>query len=1155
MALSIEEKYKKLSHREHIYELPDTYIGSIEKNEEFSWIYNPETKKMSKKSILMCPGLYKIFDEIVVNAYDQYIRLIQKAQKEHNPNANFVKNIKFNINQQTGSLSIYNDGEGIDVVLHPVYNIYIPTLIFGQLLTSTNYHSSNKKDGESSKAKEEKITGGKNGYGAKLTAIFSLEFTIETVDAQRELKFIQTFYNNMKEKTEPIIQSYTGKPYTQISFTPEYGKFNLPGLDDDIYNLFQKRAYDLSACTDLTVSVTLNQEKITCKSFEKYVELYLDANTDYVYEKINERWEIAVALNPSDNFQQISFVNGIFTSKGGKHVDYVVNNLCKKLSELITKKKKITVKPNYIKENIFIFIKSIIVNPSFDSQTKDYLTTNASAFGSKCEFSDKFIEQVAKCGIMDRAIELFEFKESKKLKTEDGKKTTTLRGIPKLDDANWAGSNKSNECTLILTEGDSAKSMAVAGLSVIGRDTYGVFPLRGKVINVKDKITTAKGREQIINNEELKSLKKILGLQTDKKYQKVDQLRYGRIMIMTDQDVDGSHIKGLIFNVFHTMWPDLMKIERSFLTSMLTPIIKVTKNKVVKSFYTLTDFDNWKEQNNNGKGWNTKYYKGLGTSTTKEAKEYFTELKQVEYEWSDQSDQSMELAFNKDLADNRKEWLRQYDKNLTVDVAASKMDYSQFVNQDLIHFSNYDLSRSIPSLVDGLKTSQRKILFGCFKRNLKSEVKVAQIAGYISEHSAYHHGEMSLHGTIIGMAQDYVGSNNLNVLYPGGQFGTRLVGGKDAASPRYIFTRLEDITDIVYNKSDNEILKYLDDDGNKVEPEFYVPILPMILVNGSQGVGTGFSTFIPCYNPIEIVNNLLNKIDGKEMVQLKPWYRGFTGDIVAEGTNSYLSKGKYKIINYKTIEITELPVGTWTDSYKEFLEDLIDDKKKKEDKDKDKHKESIIVDYKSYCTESTVSFHLEFKPNILKEIMRDGKLEKELKLSSKFSTTNMHLFNRHNQIQKYTVDDIMNEFYVLRYEYYQRRKEHLLSTLEQILKVLNEKVRFINDVINEQIIINKRSKDNINQQLEDKEYLKVDDDYNYLVKMPIYNLSLEKKEELENEAAKKNEEFEQLQGTSIETMWKSELQLFLKKYNDFLASKLDKDDSKGIKIKKKRSKK
>ena len=277
----------------------------------------------------------------------------------------------------------------------------------------------------------------------------------------------------------------------------------------------------------------------------------------------------------------------------------------KNYRSLFKKKKKLTLKPNYIKENLMVFIKCTIVNPSFDSQTKDYLTTTPSNFGSKCEINDKMIEKISKCGIIERAIELFEFKEQKKLKTDDGRKTGSLRGIPKLDDANFAGGAKSGQCTLILTEGDSAKSMAVAGISVMtkGRDTFGIFPLRGKVINVKDKITTAKGREQIINNEEIKNLKKILGLQTDKKYKSVNDLRYGKIMIMTDQDVDGSHIKGLLFNVFHTMWPELMKIDTSFLTSMLTPIVKVSKNKNTMSFYTLSDYENWKEANQNGKGW------------------------------------------------------------------------------------------------------------------------------------------------------------------------------------------------------------------------------------------------------------------------------------------------------------------------------------------------------------------------------------------------------------------------------------------------------------------------------------------------------------------------------------------------------------------------
>ena len=1132
MSVEIEKIYQKLKHEEHILTIPDTYIGSVEKNEGLFWEFNDTDTKVFKKTMTIIPGLYKIFDEILVNAYDQYIRLMQRLSKEKKNSLNLVRNIKVDIDQESGEISVYNDGEGIDVAIHQEHNIYVPELIFGNLLTSTNYDQD-----------EEKITGGKNGYGAKLTNIFSRKFTIETVDSVRKKKFIQTYTDNMNNKEKPKVTKFSGKPYTKITFIPDYARFNLKGLDDSMFAIMKKRVYDIAACTDQIVTVEFNHKKIIYKNFEKYSELFLPDDYLKVYEKINERWEIVVATSNSDNFQQLSFVNGISTTKGGKHVDYITNMLCKKLSEFIQKKKKLTLKPNYIKENLMVFIKCTIVNPSFDSQTKDYLTTTPSNFGSKCEINDKMIEKISKCGIIERAIELFEFKEQKKLKTDDGRKTGSLRGIPKLDDANFAGGAKSGQCTLILTEGDSAKSMAVAGISVMpkGRDTFGIFPLRGKVINVKDKITTAKGREQIINNEEIKNLKKILGLQTEKKYKSVNDLRYGKIMIMTDQDVDGSHIKGLLFNVFHTMWPDLMKMDTSFLTSMLTPIVKVSKNKNTMSFYTLSDYENWKEANQNGKGWTIKYYKGLGTSTTKEAKEYFTNLKIVDYKWSDKTDQALNLAFDKELADDRKEWLKHYEKDDIIDCNQSQVDYDNFINQELIHFSNYDLSRSVPNICDGLKTSQRKILYGCFKRNLRSEVKVAQLAGYISEHSAYHHGEMSLHGAMIGMAQDFVGSNNINLLYPGGQFGTRIQGGKDSASPRYIHTRLESITDILFNKHDNDILNYLDDDGYKVEPEYYMPILPMVLVNGCQGVGTGFSTYIPSYNPEQICQYLINKIDNKEVFDLEPYYQNFQGDIIKLDENSFMTRGKYRITNYKTIEIYELPIGTWTDCYKEFLEELCDDIQTKKKKDT-KIKESLIKDYVNNSTESTVSFTIEFRQNVLKELLKDNRLEKELKLTSKISTTNMHLFNHKCQIQKYTVHEIMDEFYMIRHQFYVQRKEHMLNTLEQILKVLNEKVRFINDVINEDIIINKRSKDDINQQLEQRQYLKVDDEYKYLVSMPIYSLSSEKKEELENEAAKKNEEFNELQGTSVETIWKSELEEFKLKYREFLSKKEKEQD-------------
>lgn len=1141
---NLSEKYQKKSHREHILQLPDTYIGSVEHSECMSWTFNENDTKLISENMVIIPGLYKIFDEILVNAYDQYVRKYQLWSLNKCNTDDLVRTIKVSINKELGEISVYNDGEGIDIDLHPEHNIYIPELIFGNLLTSTNYD----KD-------EEKITGGKNGYGAKLTNIFSKKFTIETTDFERKKKFIQSYYNNMIDKDEPLITDYNGSSYTKITFIPDFERFGISNLSDSMYSIMKKRVYDIAACTDQTVSVYFNDIKSPFKNFEKYSELFLEPEQIKIYEKVNERWEIVVAVSTTDKFEHYSFVNGICTSKGGKHVDYISNNLSKKLAELILKKKKLNVKPNYIKENLVIFIKCTIVNPSFDSQTKDYLTTSPNNFGSKCEFSDKLIEKISKCGIIEKSIELFQFKENKKLKTDDGKKTNTLRGIPKLDDANFAGGVKSNECTLILTEGDSAKSMAVAGISVIpnGRNLFGIFPLRGKVLNVKDKINTIKGKEQIFNNEELKSLKKILGLQTEKKYINVSDLRYGKVMIMTDQDVDGSHIKGLLFNVFHTMWPELMKIENSFLTSMMTPIIKVIKNKEKLSFYNLSDYDTWKKNTNNGKGWNIKYYKGLGTSTSIEAKEYFTELKVVDYKWNDQTNHSLDLAFDKSKADERKVWLQNYDKNIVIDIDNNYVNYEDFVNKELIHFSNYDLSRSIPNLCDGLKTSQRKILYGCFKRNLRTEVKVAQLSGYISENASYHHGEMSLHGTMIGMAQDFVGSNNINVLYPGGQFGTRIQGGKDSASPRYIHTRLEPITDSIYNKDDFETLNYLDDDGFLVEPEYYMPIIPMILVNGTQGVGTGFSTFIPCYNPIDICNYLIYKINHKETFQLHPWYNNFKGTIEKISENSYITKGKYNIINYKSIEIVELPIGTWTENYKEFLEELCDEtnvKKKKNtelNKDKTKNKEevkeskvkvSFIKDYINNSTESQISFIIEFKNNILNEFIKKDLIEKELKLTTKISTTNMHLFNKNCQIEKYNnVEKIIDDFYDIRLVFYQKRKDFIIHKLEEIIKVLNEKVRFINDVINENIIINKRSKDNINQQLEEKQYIKIDNEYKYLVSMPIYNLSLEKKLELEAEANKKNEEYQDVIKKTITDMWLEELHIFKKKYSELQLKK------------------
>merc|ERR1719277_1298549 len=483
--------------------------------------------------------------------------------------------------------------------------------------------------------------------------------------------------------------------------------------------------------------------------------------------------------------------------------------------------------------------------------------TKQSKFGSRRELSEKFLEEVTQCGVVDlilmAALAKSKVDLGKRLKANTGR-VARLTGVPKLEDANDAGGKLSAECTLILTEGDSAKALAVAGLSVVGRDKFGVFPLRGKMLNVRDATL-----HQMMANQEIQNIIKIIGLDPNKEYDaELKGLRYGSIMIMADQDHDGSHIKGLLINFIHAWWPSLARLP-GFVKEFFTPIVKASKGKTAISFYTMPEFEAWKEATEGGKGYRTKYYKGLGTSTSKEAKEYFTKIDSHKMSYrheGPEDDRAIDLAFNKKRADDRKDWINSYEEGSLVDHSQSEVRYADFINKELVLFSKANVIRAIPSVVDGFKPSQRKVLFGCFKRKLKNDVKVAQLVGYVSEHAAYHHGEMALSDTIVNMAQDFVGSNNLNLLVPQGQFGTRLQGGKDSGAARYIYTRLAPETRAIFRESDDAILDYINEDGLSIEPQWYCPVLPMVLVNGCEGIGTGYATSIPNFNPRDIIANL-----------------------------------------------------------------------------------------------------------------------------------------------------------------------------------------------------------------------------------------------------------------------------------------------------------
>ena len=1658
--MAVQRKYQKHTHHQHVLERPDTYVGSTKTNEETRWVYDASSNKMVWRKLNYNPGLYKIFDEIVVNARDEFVRSMTTA------GMTVIKRIDITAGHNGEGdtiISVENDGDGIRIEEDEEQKVMIPEMIFGHLLTSSNYNNN-----------EERIVGGLNGLGGKCTNILSKLFTVDIKNPATGKQYSQTWYDNMYQVEKPSIKKSTSKTGSvKITFIPDktrfIGVFDSNGIIDDMVSVFHTRTVELAALVGKDVKVTWNGAMIPSNTFEKFIKLFLrDGMTGFAYENCGPRWEIGAILAshlysdeeelPED--KHISFANGINTKKGGKHVENVTRKVLTDFCE-VAKKKKVDIKPGQLKNSVVLFLNSTIVNPSFDSQSKEYLSTPAAEFGSRPEYSGKLVESLGKLGLLEEAKHLLEAKSLREVKKTDGKKRTVLRGIVKLEDALMAGTAKSNECTLILTEGDSAATSAISGLKEVGREKWGVFPLRGKLLNVRD-ITIQKFNA----NEELTAIKKILGLEQGKKYKDVSELRYGRVMVMADQDHDGSHIKGLLMNLFHAEWPGLM--QSGFLCTLLTPILKAFKGKSVLSFYSIPEFNAWKgtsapllpltdgimKESNEKKdgeeskealrdardardmrGWKIKYYKGLGTSTPAEAREWFKDLHEIQYIWDEKTDESVNLAFNKKQADDRKKWLSHYDPTKMLIPVENKATYTSFINSELIHFSNADNIRSLPHVMDGLKPSQRKILYACLKRNLKEEIRVAQLAGYVSEHAAYHHGEASLNGTIIGMAQTFVGSNNMNLLRPVGQFGclapdtpilmwngsikcadqvvigdeligddgqkrtilktttgvddmfkivdingnsmtvnsqhiltlrlegnfkiiwkeshsawefkyfdgtgishdsikinpssaetdhfnrsritkdegyniivqkrnelinkyssseiidikisdymklsayskrslfmitnkhcinwqkksipidpyilgawlgdgdhmgkgftsidkeiieafviemkkigaeithhsnsrhdgyhysirrkgsgflpaigsslsnkelcvgcttsnvliphdscnwicdtepleseinysliekckkgrlnpftqilkdnslfmnkhiprdymindretrlqilaglidtdgclrsnsvrdysyeisqcerlhgniihaidfiakslgyatriyktntnkftkkgedstlltisiagtnvneiptriarkkiihteerkkgdahstrftidsigkgefygwsidgnerfllgnfvvthnSRLLGGKDAASPRYIHTFMEEIVSKIFRKEDACLLKHIDDDGDLVEPEYYLPVVPLLAINGSLGIGTGYSTDIPPHNPVDIVCLLRHRLEGSidTLVgrPLDPWWFGFKGKTLRKDEQSWFTKGLYELNDEKkTVTIVELPVGTWTKDYKAFLDELYDADEKKS---KDAKKEAKKADTESTTSHNStkaeikaaaaaepcglkgfddlyndidVKFILYFTEEGYESVKENPeKFEKQFKLTTAWKTTNMTCFDTDFNIVKYnTLGDILEAFVEKRLPMYEARRLSILKTLQKQIDELDARRRFIQAILDDRLVLQKKTDEEIVAGLKacnipaltcpekPDEY----DSYEYVLKMRIDRVKQSAVIDLDTQIVEKETEIARLEAETASSMWLADLEEFLQSW-------------------------
>lgn len=1001
----------------------------------------------------------------------------------------------------------------------------------------------------------------------------------------------------MKKLGEDLQEFSGDEDYTKITFIPDFRRFGMEDLEQDTFELFRKRIYDLAGVVNKKVSVYLNGAKIKITDFKDYCTYYMKGMTQKDSEEVKvayvatDRWELLVGASQGD-FYQVSFVNSICTTRGGTHVDSIISKICDSLSDEAQKrvKKKIKIKNSFIKNSIFIIMNCLIENPAFDSQTKETLITKPINFGSQVDLSDKFMKDLIKTGVIDQIVLQAQMKEELKMQKQlKGQKKTRLFGINKLEDANKAGTKDSQRCTLILTEGDSAKALAMAGLEVVGRDYYGVFPLRGKFLNVREA-----SNESILKNHEVSSIIDIMGLRVGMKYiDDLSGLRYGSIMIMADQDHDGSHIKGLIINFIHHFWPDLIR-SNNFLKEFVTPIIKASKGNVCQTFFTINDFKAWAETRlDQIKGWKIKYYKGLGTSDDKEAKEYFSniDIHKIIFKYDNaDDDDAVDLAFNKKKADNRKEWLSHFDPNIFVDHKIKVLRYYDFIHKELIQFSVANNHRAIPNLLDGFKTGQRKILFACFKRKLTKEIKVAQLSGYVAEHTEYHHGEQNLADTIIGMAQTFVGSNNIHLLMPNGQFGTRAMGGKDAASARYLHTLLNKVTRCIFLEADDHILNYMEEDGKLIEPLFYMPIIPMALVNGCEGIGTGWSTHIPNFNPRELIENIRRRLDGEPFFRIHPYYKGYGGELSQRDEKSYHVKGEYIYDeDANTIDVIELPLQRWTSDYKKYIEEII--------QDKNESRPLKIDDLREYHTSRQVFFRLILASD--QNQLNDSILEKVLKLNSSLTLTNLVLFNQEGKVSKYeSPADILEEYYHLRLKYYDLRKEYLVSRIAREIELLENKLRFIQEVNDDKVIISKRKKADIVGQLQTRGYtpysklpkikssiennlinqlsrqneedaeteegqraiasesaedLRTESamkEFNYLVTMNIISLSIDLVDKMKREVEAKRLEMKRLKERAVKNMWNEDLDALveeLDKAEKIEEAEIAKDDKKAKK--------
>lgn len=981
-----QKNYQLLSQEKQILRNPDMYVGrthcKLGDANDSKWCFYENGKAVPQDVI---PALWKLFDEASQNVIDLY------EKNNRNGEENLVKNVWVTLEKDT--IIIKNDGTGVPIEKHEEASKTLKRDILCPELVWFHFGSGDNFDGDRS-------VGGKNGYGAKLCGVFSSHYQLKTQD-EKGNKFKMIAKNNMSERGKPKVVRPTEekvcKPFTELKFKIDLSQFKLGGstidcIPEGTLYAMEKRVADMANFMP-DVVVKLNGKRVKPKTFLQQAKQVL-GEKNIMFTHTNEHQMVAVGVRSDEKGTGCcAYTNGVFNRLGGRHVRDLLWSFHSGM-QTFSDYKKSGISRHTLQRKLLLFVVyKNVVNPMFDGQCKDELTDadsgHRSSINHRNEPCKRYFSAIRKT-LKDYIKKKGSDKENSEAKKSDGE-TRRYVNVEDLLDARLAGSSRSKECSLFITEGKSAARLAA---SMCPKDKYGVLPIRGKFVNAGKK---SKG--EFNKNKEVQSLKVALGLKQNSK--DPSTLRYGKVIIFTDQDSDGYHIRMLLITMFSTYWPELFK--RGYLWMFETPIVKATKPG--KPLVNLYDQQKVEEHIKENSGYKYKYYKGLGTSTDAEAKEYFDNRNQLMWKIVGDINQIKKTMGKGDESNKFRKYLSSGEKECTV---TNRGDVNFIVQKQFANYAYMSNLRKIPHLIDGMVPAMRKVLYYAIK-NLKGRDNIVdRLANRAADATHYHHGSTNLIGVIVNMASDYVGGTNLPYFYKGGQFASR--HDDEHAAGRYLKTGLLSHVNKIYPPIDMQFYPKNMDEGVEIEPLFMVPIIPMLLVNGHRGgLGCGWLSEIPPHSIQAVINMVRNKLTEKSVERVPVFYKNFTGTVTDTHTSGVYNMNEHD----SSIVVTELPVGLKTDKFVKEISKIT-----RRIEFMDNHKKGDTVHLKIYgCSKADVEKHM-----------------------TKAIKTSYVVFNTKGEIEpiegETPYEAILNEFMKERTEIYEKRKTKLADqTLIELIRV------------------------------------------------------------------------------------------------------------------------